>query len=73
LLDAIVAELQIPPERYVRIVHETGSVGAASIALSLDHLMRTRDVAPGDRLLMVAVGGGLAWGATLFQIGGSDR
>jgi 3-oxoacyl-(acyl-carrier-protein) synthase III len=68
LLDAIVRALGAREERVVRVVDEVGSVGAASIPISLDRLLRTRDVRPGDRVLMVGVGAGLSFGAMLYRM-----
>jgi len=67
LLDAIVRALGVDETRVVRVVDEVGSVGAASIPISLDRLLRTRDVRPGDRVLMVGVGAGLSFGAMLYR------
>lgn len=67
LLNAIVGALGVAEERVVRVVDEVGSVGAASIPISLDRLFRTRDVRPGDRILMVGVGAGMSFGAMLYQ------
>ncbi|MSP62257.1 MAG: ketoacyl-ACP synthase III [Myxococcales bacterium] len=69
MLKIILARLKIPPEKTVPIVDEIGSVGAASIPVALDRLLRTRRVEPGDRILMLAVGGGLSYGALLLQAG----
>ena len=69
LLAAIVAELGVAWERVVPVVADVGSVGAASIAVSLDRLFRTREVRPGARILMVGVGAGLSSGAILYQHG----
>ncbi len=69
LLTAIVQELGVPEACVVRVVHETGSVGAASIPISLDRLLRTRPVRPGDLILMVGVGAGLSSGAILYRVG----
>ncbi len=68
LLDAITAALDVPPARVVRIVHEFGSVGAASIPVSLDRLRHTAPVRPGDRVLMVGVGAGISSGAVLLRL-----
>jgi 3-oxoacyl-[acyl-carrier-protein] synthase III len=67
LLNAIVRALGAAEDRVVRVVDEVGSVGAASIPISLDRLFRTRDVRPGDRVLMVGVGAGLSFGAMLYR------
>jgi 3-oxoacyl-(acyl-carrier-protein) synthase III len=67
LLNAIVHALGVAEERVVRVVDYVGSVGAASIPISLDRLLRTRDVRTGDRVLMVGVGAGLSFGAMLYR------
>jgi 3-oxoacyl-[acyl-carrier-protein] synthase III len=69
LLGAITRALGVDESRVVRIVDEVGSVGAASIPISLDRLLREREVRPGDRVLMVGVGAGLSFGATLYRTG----
>jgi 3-oxoacyl-[acyl-carrier-protein] synthase III len=52
------------------MVRDVGSVASVSIPYSLDLLLRTRDVRPGDRILMVGVGAGVSQGALLYQVGG---
>jgi 3-oxoacyl-[acyl-carrier-protein] synthase-3 len=69
MLDAFVRALGVDAERVVPVVHETGSVGAASIPISLDRLMSSGRVRSGDRILMVGVGAGLSSGATLLRAG----
>lgn len=64
----ILEALGVDPARSVPVVQDIGSVSAASIPISLDRLMRARRVRPGDRILMVAVGSGLAYGALLYQV-----
>jgi 3-oxoacyl-[acyl-carrier-protein] synthase III len=69
MLAAIERELGVAPERIVRVVDTLGSVGAASIATSLDRLLRGGRVRAGDRVLMVGVGAGIAYGAVLLRVG----
>ena len=69
MLDAFVRALGVDAERVVPVVHETGSVGAASIPISLDRLMSSGRVRSGDRILMIGVGAGLSSGATLLRAG----
>lgn len=68
MLDTMVQTLGIDRDRFVRIVDEVGSVVSASVPASLDRLMRTRPVKPGDRILMIGVGSGLAYGAILYRV-----
>ncbi len=69
LLAAMMDALGVAPERVVPVVREIGSVGAASIPIRLDRLLRTRPVRDGDHVLMVGVGGGVSSGAILYRVG----
>lgn len=71
MFDGILKALGVPKERTMPVVHDIGSVSAASIPISLDRLLRSGRVRAGDRILMVAVGSGLAYGALLYQVGPS--
>jgi 3-oxoacyl-[acyl-carrier-protein] synthase III len=69
MLATIVEELGLDRSRIVPVVHEVGSVGAASIPLGLDRLMRSGRVRPGHRILLVGVGAGLSSGAIVLRVG----
>jgi 3-oxoacyl-[acyl-carrier-protein] synthase-3 len=68
MLRQLVASLPVEAARTVPIVDEVGSVGAASIPFSLDRLLRTRPVRPGQRILMAGFGSGTAYGAALYRV-----
>jgi 3-oxoacyl-(acyl-carrier-protein) synthase III len=68
LLDAMVAALGVPRARVVPVVHDVGSVGAASIPVSLARLAATHGLRAGERILMVGVGAGLSSGALLYEV-----
>jgi 3-oxoacyl-[acyl-carrier-protein] synthase III len=68
LLAAIVRALGLDPARIVAVAEEVGSVGAASIPISLDRLLRTRPVQRGDRILFLGVGAGISYGAILYRV-----
>jgi len=68
LLQAILDALGVDDDRVQRVVQDVGSVGAASIPISLDRLKRAGRLASGDRVLMVSVGAGLSSGATLVEV-----
>jgi len=70
MLDGLIAGLGFDRSRVVPVAHDLGSVGAAAIPISLDRLLRTRDVRPGHRILMVGVGAGISFGAILVEVGG---
>lgn len=69
LLAAMIDALGFDPARVTPVVHEVGSVGAASIPTSLDRLLRGGRVRAGDRLLLVGVGAGVSTGAILLRTG----
>lgn len=68
MLRQIAESFPVGPDRMIPVVEEIGSVGAASIPFSLDRLLRTRQVRPGDHILMVGFGSGTAYGAALYQV-----
>ncbi len=68
MLTTIVEVLGVDPAKIVPVVEDVGSVVAASIPASLDRLLRTRPVKPGDRVLMIGVGSGLGYGAALYRV-----
>ncbi len=70
MLDLIVDVLGVDPSKIVPVVQEVGSVVSASVPISLDRLMRTREVRPGAKILMIGVGSGLSYGAILHRVGG---
>ncbi len=72
LLDRMLATVGAKPSQYVRIVHEHGSLGSASMALALDALLRTGDVRPGDLGLFFGVGGGASYGAMVVEFDGAE-
>lgn len=69
MLDLLIRELGVDAHKLIRVVDEIGSVGAASIPVSLDRLLRSGRVQTGDLLLMVAVGSGISYGAMIQQVG----
>jgi 3-oxoacyl-[acyl-carrier-protein] synthase-3 len=69
MLDLLIRELGVDEHKLIRVVGEIGSVGAASIPVSLDRLLRSGRVQAGDLVLMVAVGSGISYGAMIHQVG----
>jgi 3-oxoacyl-[acyl-carrier-protein] synthase-3 len=44
-----------------------GNTSAASVILALDEAARAGRLKQGDRVLLVAFGGGFTWGATVLE------
>lgn len=63
IIDAVADRLDLPPERVHRNIEHTGNTSAASIPILLDELNRAERIQRGDRILFLAFGSGLTWGA----------
>jgi 3-oxoacyl-[acyl-carrier-protein] synthase III len=68
-LDRMVRLLDLDATRVLRVVEDTGAIGAACMPAALDRLMRTRPPRPGARLLFAGNGGGGGAGAMLYRVG----
>ncbi|HXF57489.1 MAG TPA: beta-ketoacyl-ACP synthase III [Actinomycetota bacterium] len=55
------------PDRVFLDIERTGNTSAASIPLAMDRAWREGSLAPGDLVLTVAFGAGMAWGANLVR------
>jgi 3-oxoacyl-[acyl-carrier-protein] synthase-3 len=64
ILNAVADELGISRDRVVVDLDRVGNTSAASIPLALARASRAGQLAPGDRIVLAAFGGGLTWGAT---------
>lgn len=60
----VASELGIPPDQQVQNIEHVGNTAAASIPVLLAEATVRRHLAPGNRVLLTAFGGGLTWGAT---------
>lgn len=67
ILDALAEELTLPPERVVRNIDAVGNTAAASIPLALGDAARQGRLRAGQKVLLTAFGGGLAWGSTVLR------
>ena len=60
-------KLDLPLERFQISLHDTGNVSSASVPMALADLYLDGGIEPGDKILLVAFGGGLTSGAVLFE------
>lgn len=58
----------IPIEKFYINLEHFGNTSAASIGIALDELMRSNELKPGDKLILVGFGGGMTSGAVLIEI-----
>jgi len=67
ILDATLSRLAIPAERCWMNLEKYGNTSAASVPMTLDEANRAGWFKPGDIILMMAIGGGMAWGAAVVR------
>lgn len=68
LVDALSARLGPPRHGFIEDLAEVGIPGAGAVAIALDRALRDGRIQPGQRVLLCALGGGLAWGAAVIRI-----
>lgn len=67
IIDAVKQRLRLPDEKVFINLHEYGNTSAASIPIALDQAKREGRLKEGDKLLLVAFGGGFTWAASVIQ------
>ena len=67
ILSAVADRLEVPAEKMPTNLEVRGNTSAASIPVLLDECNRAGRFKPGDKLLLVAFGGGLTWGAAAVE------
>jgi 3-oxoacyl-[acyl-carrier-protein] synthase-3 len=59
--------LDLPMERIHTSVQQYGNTSAATTAIGLHLVNASGEFAPGDKIVVVAFGGGFTWGACLIE------
>jgi 3-oxoacyl-[acyl-carrier-protein] synthase-3 len=67
ILDATLTRLGIPSERCWMNLERYGNTSSASVPMTLDEANRAGKLRSGDIVLMMAIGGGMAWGASVVR------
>jgi 3-oxoacyl-[acyl-carrier-protein] synthase-3 len=67
IMSAVGKGLGMPAERLVTNVEKYGNTSAASIPMALCEAWEDGRLKEGDRIVIVAFGGGLAWGASVIE------
>jgi 3-oxoacyl-[acyl-carrier-protein] synthase-3 len=67
ILDATLTRLEIPASKCWMNLEKYGNTSAASVPMTLDEANRAGWFKPGDVILMMAIGGGMAWGAGVVR------
>jgi len=67
ILENVMKRLEIPLEKCHLNIEEVGNTSSASVPLTLDQANRKGALKDGDLILMMAIGGGMAWGSALVR------
>ncbi|MEA3502712.1 MAG: beta-ketoacyl-ACP synthase III [Actinomycetota bacterium] len=70
IIDATTKRLGIDPDKVYTNIDAYGNTSAATIPLALSEAIDRGRLNPGAKLVLVAFGAGLTWGATTIQWGG---
>ncbi len=70
IVDAVARNLGLPGDRVFTNLDRYGNTSSASIPIALSEANDLGLLKPGDHLLMLAFGGGLAWGAMVVEWAG---
>jgi 3-oxoacyl-[acyl-carrier-protein] synthase-3 len=68
IIDSAVRHMNFPPEKVMGNLDRYGNTSAASVPIALDEAMRTGRAGPGDKVLLVAFGGGLTWASAVLTL-----
>jgi 3-oxoacyl-[acyl-carrier-protein] synthase III len=69
ICESLASVLRLPREKLLSNIQRVGNTTAASIPILLSETMAGGKIRPGDRVLLLAFGSGLTWGATLLTAG----
>ncbi|MGF1655828.1 MAG: beta-ketoacyl-ACP synthase III [Verrucomicrobiales bacterium] len=67
IVEAIAERMKLSMDRVFVNLQRYGNTSAASVAIALDEAARTGCLKAGDKLLLVAFGGGLTWASCTLQ------
>jgi 3-oxoacyl-[acyl-carrier-protein] synthase III len=67
ILDATLDRLEVPASKCWMNLEKYGNTSAASVPMTLDEANRAGWFKPNDVILMMAIGGGMAWGASVVR------
>lgn len=68
IIEGIASRLNIPLERFLINLDRCANTSAASLLLAYDEASRKGHLKPGDLIIMLAIGAGFVWGASLYRV-----
>jgi 3-oxoacyl-[acyl-carrier-protein] synthase-3 len=67
IINATAKALGLPPDRAMVNIDRYGNTSSASIPMALQEALEQGRLRDGDRVVFVAFGGGLVWGALVLE------
>ena len=67
MLDHLQQKLQVPPEKMVRFLENSGNTVSSTIPLALEHAAAAGQFQPRQRILLAGFGVGYSWGGAVLQ------
>jgi 3-oxoacyl-[acyl-carrier-protein] synthase-3 len=68
IIDSAITHLGFPAEKVMVNIDRYGNTSAASVPLALDEAIQAGRVRPGDKIILVAFGGGLTWASAVLTL-----
>jgi 3-oxoacyl-[acyl-carrier-protein] synthase-3 len=68
IIQAVAKKLDIPMEKVFVNIHKTGNISSATTITALDEAIKTGKLNSGDKVVLVAFGGGFTWGACVIEM-----
>ena len=67
IISSAAKKLQIPIEKFYLNLDRFGNTSSASVPIALNELVDKEMIKRGDKIILVAFGGGLTYGSTLIE------
>ena len=67
IIEAAMEKLGLPKEKAFININRYGNTSSASIPIAMDEIEKGQMLKPGDTAILVAFGGGLAWGSSVIK------
>jgi len=67
IIESVMQRLEIPIEKCWLNIAKYGNTSSASLPMTLDEANRAGRLKPGDLIVMIAIGAGVAWGSALVR------
>lgn len=68
IIEAVADRLDVPLNRFVLNIERYANTSSASLLTTYDEALRSGRFQKGDTILMLAIGAGLAWGASIYKV-----